>query len=102
MATLLLDYNGTRNVVSAAYTSTEASQSDSNKEVFYKELMVSCSRLKMKCKIALVLGDFNCRLVRDQRRHVSKIVRTGGSDGGVTSETGQRVLAFCKANELRA
>ena len=56
--------------------------------MFYKELMESCSWLKMKCKIALVLGDFNCRLGRDPRRLVFKIVRTGGSDSGVPSETG--------------
>ena len=38
VATLLLDYNGTRIGICAAYSPTEASQSDSNKEAFYKEL----------------------------------------------------------------
>ena len=101
VATLLLDYNGTRIGICAAYSPTEASQSDSNKEAFYKELTDAYSSLKRKCKVALVLGDFNCRLGRDARRLAGKIVGAGGSDGVATTENGLRVLAFCKANGLR-
>ena len=36
VATLLLDYNGTRIGICAAYSPAETSQSDSNKEAFYK------------------------------------------------------------------
>ena len=38
VATLLLDYNDTRIGICAAYSPTEAFQSDNNKEAFYKEL----------------------------------------------------------------
>ena len=91
--TLLLDYNRTYIGICGAYAPTETSQSDSNKEAFYKELKQSYCSLKIKCNVALVLVDFNCRLPL-------KVVATGGSDGAATTENCIQVLAFCKANGL--
>ena len=59
------DYNGTRIGICAAYAPIEVSQSDSNKEASYKDLTEAYSSQKRKCKVALVLGDFNCPLGRD-------------------------------------
>ena len=56
VVTLLLDYNGTRIGICATYSPTEASQSDSNKEAFYKKLTDAYSSLKRECKAALVPG----------------------------------------------
>ena len=98
---LLLDYNGTRIGICAAYSLTEASQSDNNKEAFYKEPTDAYSWLARKRKVALVLGDFKCHLGRDARRLAPKVVGTGGSDGVANTKNGQRVLTFSKANGLR-
>ena len=46
LATLLVDYQGTRIGICAAYAPTEASPSDKRKEAFYKELMETYSSLK--------------------------------------------------------
>ena len=98
---LLLDYNGTHIGICAAYSPTEASQSESNIEAFYKELTNAYSTLKRKCKVALVLGEFNCRLGRDARRLAPKISGTGVADSVATTKNGLRVVVFCKANGLR-
>ena len=48
VAKLLPDYNSTRIGICAAYALTGASQSDSNKEAFYKELTEAYNLLKSK------------------------------------------------------
>ena len=94
VAMLLLDYNDTLIGICAAYSPTEASQSDSNKEALYRELTNAYISLKMKCKVALVLGDFNSPLGRDAGRLTPKIVGTGGSDGVATTENGHYIQSL--------
>ena len=50
----------------AAYAPTEAFQSDSNKDAFYKELGEAYNSLKRKSEVALVLGNFDCPLLKMQ------------------------------------
>ena len=69
--------------------------------MFCKEFAEVYSSLKRKYKVALVVGDFDCRLGRDARRRAPKIIGAGKTDGVAAAKIRIRVLDFCKANGLR-
>ena len=85
LATLLVEFQGTRISICAAYAPTEASPSERHKGEFYKELMKAYGSLTKKSKMVLVMDDFNCRLGKDSKHLAPKMIGTGGLDRVPTS-----------------